>query len=241
MQRGVEGVLLDAELDAGDLIEILEQENVAWTRFSPLDDLLECAGLLPRHPFLCVVLAADASSAAAANTAGMRCIGIGCKGTLAREHIASIKVIDSQALISTGWSSMPPAEPWKLSETHYQPGRDRYWRSCFTVANGYLGITGNQEERYPGARPGTFVAGVCESRPLDMLYHPPSTPHTLQAVVNQIDWCRVVCTVDGAVFNLHSGRVEAYGGPSGGRPTTSLSTDQSRTSRQTASPRPPTT
>ena len=56
-----------------------------------------------------------------------------------------------------------PVDPWKLSETTYDPAHLGRNETIFAVANGYLGMRGNVEEGRDSYAHGTFINGFHET------------------------------------------------------------------------------
>lgn len=53
--------------------------------------------------------------------------------------------------------------PWKVIENNYEPERNLYYETNFTLANGYMGLRGCLEEGFNnqlGSYPGNYIAGV---------------------------------------------------------------------------------
>ena len=57
-------------------------------------------------------------------------------------------------------------EPWRVLLRQPELGTLAAVESCFALANGHMGLRGTLEEGEPRARPGTYLSGVFEERPL---------------------------------------------------------------------------
>ena len=57
-------------------------------------------------------------------------------------------------------------DPWTLPVRNPEIGTLAAVESVFTLANGHMGLRGTLEEGEPRARPGTYLNGVYEERPL---------------------------------------------------------------------------
>jgi hypothetical protein len=57
-------------------------------------------------------------------------------------------------------------EPWAVRESALDLGRLAQTESVFALANGHLGLRANLDEGEPFGLPGTYLAGVYETRPL---------------------------------------------------------------------------
>lgn len=78
-------------------------------------------------------------------------------------------------------------EPWRLTETSFDPELIAQTESLFALSNGHLGWRGNLDEGEPHVLPGTYLNGVYESHPqpyAETAYGMPETGQTLVNVTN---------------------------------------------------------
>src|SRR4029078_10915036 len=59
-----------------------------------------------------------------------------------------------------------PADPWRLTESFYDPPARGTPETLFAVGNGYLGMRGNVEEGHDSHSHGTFINGFHETWPI---------------------------------------------------------------------------
>jgi len=76
-----------------------------------------------------------------------------------------------------------------------------FWESIFSLSNGRLGVRGSFEEPMPGthSRPMTFMAGLYNTLPCGL----PELPVLA-------DWLTTRIVLDGSVFDLRRGRLQAF-------------------------------
>jgi alpha,alpha-trehalose phosphorylase len=82
--------------------------------------------------------------------------------------------------------------------------------SVFTLANGHIGLRGNLDEGEPWARPGTYLNGFYESRPLPYAEAGYGYPEAGQTVVNVTNGKILRLLVDDEPFDMRYGRVLAH-------------------------------
>jgi len=88
---------------------------------------------------------------------------------------------------------------WTIVEEAFEPSRQNYRETVFTIGNGYLSTRGAFEEGYPGERRATFVHGVFDDVPV-----------VVTELANAPDWLAFAVYLDGERFSLEQGVVESY-------------------------------
>lgn len=81
---------------------------------------------------------------------------------------------------------------WQLEEFPFQPERQLYYETIFTVGNGYLGTRASFEEGSPGDAPATLIHGIYNHAPGQLV----------SELVNAPNWLNISLTVDGTPFAL---------------------------------------
>jgi kojibiose phosphorylase len=81
---------------------------------------------------------------------------------------------------------------WHLTEYPFQPEKQLYYETIFTIGNGYLGTRGSFEERYAGDIPGTLVHGVYDHTPGALVPELVNLPH----------WLNLRLTIDGTPLTM---------------------------------------
>lgn len=83
----------------------------------------------------------------------------------------------------------PPSDPsWRLDEPTYHPAIEHQVESCFTVANGAIGVRGSLDQPTIASAPLTLVAG---------LYDTPASPMAVPALVPAPNWPQWQIAIDG--------------------------------------------
>ena len=77
-----------------------------------------------------------------------------------------------------------PVEPWTVRETELHLDKLAQSESVFALANGHIGLRGNLDEGEPNGLPGTYLAGLFETRPLPYAEAGYGYPEDGQSVVN---------------------------------------------------------
>jgi trehalose/maltose hydrolase-like predicted phosphorylase len=88
---------------------------------------------------------------------------------------------------------------WTIIEDEFEPARQSYRETVFTIGNGYLSTRGAFEEGYPGERRATFVHGVFDRVPI-----------VVTELANAPDWLAFAVFLDGERFALDQGTVESF-------------------------------
>src|SRR6202020_3252583 len=79
--------------------------------------------------------------------------------------------------------------------------------SVFARSNGHLGLRGNLDEGEPNGLPGTYLAGLYETRPLPYAEAGYGYPEDGQSVVNVTNGQIIRLLVDDELFDLRYGEV----------------------------------
>lgn len=85
--------------------------------------------------------------------------------------------------------------------------------SVFNVANGYIGVRGNFEEKYPDNFPtirGTYINAFYENAPITYGEKAYAFPETTQKIVNITDAQDIDIIIDGKKFSLFQGTVKEF-------------------------------
>lgn len=85
--------------------------------------------------------------------------------------------------------------------------------SIFNVANGYIGVRGNFEEKYPSnlqSIRGTYINAFYETVPITYGEKAYAFPETMQKIVNVIDAQSISVIVNGERFSLFEGTVKDF-------------------------------
>jgi alpha,alpha-trehalose phosphorylase len=101
-------------------------------------------------------------------------------------------------------------QPWTLPLRDAERGTLGAVESIFTLANGHMGLRGTLEEGEPRARPGTYLNGVYEERPLPHAEVGYGYPESGQTVVNVTDGKLIRLIVEDAPFDMGYGTVTAH-------------------------------
>lgn len=100
--------------------------------------------------------------------------------------------------------------PWTVPETSLDLGRLGYRESVLALANGNIGIRGTLDEGEPVARPGSYLNGVYEYRPLPQAEATFGVPRRGQSVVTVPNGTIVRLLVDDEPLDVRTGRVLAH-------------------------------
>ncbi|MDD4578574.1 MAG: glycoside hydrolase family 65 protein [Anaerolineaceae bacterium] len=90
-------------------------------------------------------------------------------------------------------------DTWKITETSFDPQRQRHFETVLTQGNGYLGTRGTFDEYYPGEQRTTFVHGVFDDVPVVFTH-----------LVNFPAWTQLDITLAGEDFSLAEGKLLDY-------------------------------
>lgn len=190
-----------AALGIGHLFDaVVSGRDVQRSKPDP-EGFLLAAQRLGVPPFHCLVFEDAEAGLEAARRAGMKAIGVGPAESLpsAAETISDFRSVDLAALRQTGRQERIPTEPWRISQTSFQPVRAHFWESLFALSNGRLGVRGSLEEApWPGREyPATFANGVFGRKPYVHLWKLPGFAENLEMMLSLIDWLACFWEVDG--------------------------------------------
>ena len=101
-------------------------------------------------------------------------------------------------------------EPWRVTVHDRDLAALPAVESVFALANGHMGLRGTLEEGEPRARPGTYLSGVYEERPLPHAEGGYGYPESGQTVVNVTDGKLIRLIVGDAPFDMRYGEVTAH-------------------------------
>jgi len=94
---------------------------------------------------------------------------------------------------------------WQITEYPFQPDKQLYYETIFTLGNGYLGSRASFEEGYAGETPTTLVHGIFNH----------AEGALVPELVNVPDWTGVRLWVDGTAFHLDGAGDEWLTPPNG--------------------------
>jgi trehalose/maltose hydrolase-like predicted phosphorylase len=83
---------------------------------------------------------------------------------------------------------------WQIQEFPFQPEKQLYYETIFTIGNGYLGTRASFEEGYAGDSPATLIHGIYNHAP-DQL---------VPELVNTPNWLDLRIWIDDTAFYLHT-------------------------------------
>jgi trehalose/maltose hydrolase-like predicted phosphorylase len=81
---------------------------------------------------------------------------------------------------------------WSISEFPFEPAKQLYYETIFSIGNGYLGCRAAFEEGYAGDTPATLIHGIYN--------HAPGT--LVPELVNAPNWLDIRLWIDGTPFEL---------------------------------------
>ncbi|HET7690084.1 MAG TPA: glycosyl hydrolase family 65 protein [Nocardioidaceae bacterium] len=103
-----------------------------------------------------------------------------------------------------------PAALWRLERGPEELGHLAVTESLFTQANAHIGLRGSLEEGVPRGRPGTYVSGFFEDRPLPHAEAGYGFPESSQTVVSVADGKLIRLIVGDSPFDTRYGTVEHH-------------------------------
>lgn len=103
-----------------------------------------------------------------------------------------------------------PVEPWCLRETGLHLDLLAQSESLFALSNGHIGWRGNLDEGEPHGVPGSYLAGVYESRPLPYAESGYGYPEAGQTVVNVTNGKPIRLLVDDHPFDVRYGELRSH-------------------------------
>ncbi len=98
-------------------------------------------------------------------------------------------------------------DPWRVPLRERELGTLAAVEAIFALANGHMGLRGTLEEGEPRSRPGTYLNGMFEERPLPHAESGYGYPESGQTVVNVTDGKLIRLTVEDAPFDMRYGDV----------------------------------
>jgi alpha,alpha-trehalose phosphorylase len=101
-------------------------------------------------------------------------------------------------------------EPWRLTETSFDPELIAQSESLFALSNGHLGWRGNLDEGEPHVLPGTYLNGVYESHPQPYAETAYGMPESGQTLVNVTNGKLIRLLVDDEPFDLRYGELRSH-------------------------------
>jgi alpha,alpha-trehalose phosphorylase len=103
-----------------------------------------------------------------------------------------------------------PVEPWTVRETELHLDKLAQSESVFALANGHIGLRGNLDEGEPNGLPGTYLAGLYETRPLPYAEAGYGYPEDGQSVVNVTNGKLMRLLVEDEPFDVRYGVLESH-------------------------------
>ena len=103
-----------------------------------------------------------------------------------------------------------PVEPWTIRETELHLDALASSESVFALSNGHIGMRGNLDEGEPYGRPGTYLGGFYETRPLPYAEAGFGYPEDGQTVVNVTNGKIIRLLVEDEPFDLRYGNLVSH-------------------------------
>jgi alpha,alpha-trehalose phosphorylase len=103
-----------------------------------------------------------------------------------------------------------PAEPWTVRETSLELDHLAQTESVFSLGNGHIGLRGNLDEGEPFGLPGTYLAGFCESRPLESAEAAYGQPLVSETVLNVTNGKLMRLLVDDEPLDIRYGELRSH-------------------------------
>ena len=101
----------------------------------------------------------------------------------------------------------PQTDGWKITESGFDPGRQLWAESVFSLGNGLMGHRGSFEEQYSGeSRPASYLSGLFVQEPLDPRELLPGYPTHRTVLAEAPSWIDLELEFDGEALDL--GRCE---------------------------------
>ena len=101
-------------------------------------------------------------------------------------------------------------EPWCIRETELDLAVLEQAESMFALANGHIGLRGTLDEGEPAGRPGTYLNGFYEERPLPYAEAGYGYPEAGQTVVNVTDGKLIRLLVDDEPLDVRFGELRSH-------------------------------
>jgi alpha,alpha-trehalose phosphorylase len=103
-----------------------------------------------------------------------------------------------------------PAEPWAVRETSLDLSHLAQTESVFALGNGHIGLRGNLDEGEPFGLPGTYLAGFCETRPLESAEAAYGQPLVSETVLNVTNGKLMRLLVDDEPLDVRYGELRSH-------------------------------
>jgi alpha,alpha-trehalose phosphorylase len=103
-----------------------------------------------------------------------------------------------------------PAEPWAVRETRLEREHLAQAESLFALGNGHIGLRGNLDEGEPFGLPGTYLAGFCETRPLESAEAAYGQPPVSETVLNVTNGKLMRLLVDDEPLDVRYGELRSH-------------------------------
>jgi alpha,alpha-trehalose phosphorylase len=103
-----------------------------------------------------------------------------------------------------------PVEAWAVRETELDLDSLARTESVFALSNGHIGLRGNLDEGEPYGIPGTYLAGLYETRPLPYAEAGYGYPEDGQTVVNVTNGKLIRLLVEDEPFDLRYGKLLSH-------------------------------
>jgi alpha,alpha-trehalose phosphorylase len=103
-----------------------------------------------------------------------------------------------------------PAEPWAVRETRLELEHLAQTESVFALGNGHIGLRGNLDEGEPFGLPGTYLAGFCETRPLESAEPYYAQPQVSETVLNVTNGKLMRLLVDDEPLDIRYGELRSH-------------------------------
>src|ERR1700735_939843 len=103
-----------------------------------------------------------------------------------------------------------PVEPWAVRETELHLDNLAQSESVFALSNGHVGLRGNLDEGEPSGLPGTYLAGLYETRPLPYAEPGYGYPEDGQSVVNVTNGKIIRLLVEDEPFDVRYGQLRSH-------------------------------
>jgi len=103
-----------------------------------------------------------------------------------------------------------PVEPWTVRETELHLDKLAESESVFALSNGHVGLRGNLDEGEPNGLPGTYLAGLYETRPLPYAEGGYGYPEDGQSIVNVTNGKIIRLLVEDEPFDVRYGDLQSH-------------------------------
>ena len=103
-----------------------------------------------------------------------------------------------------------PVEPWAVRETELHLDKLAQSESVFALSNGHVGLRGNLDEGEPYGLPGTYLAGLFETRPLPYAEAGYGYPEDGQSIVNVTNGKLIRLLVEDEPFDVRYGTLVSH-------------------------------